>query len=116
MIDSILFCKDGESRLIFNGLCENPLIYDGDLSIKKDSFFIDKLSFKVESKSGNYLLLFPFGSKNSSVELGSESSGRIFVRSDWLAAFGANTMFSKFNIKKDYVFNCQCIRDQNSNR
>lgn len=126
MIDSILFCKNGESSLVFDGLCKDQLsIIDKPLLFP--GFLVDDLSFRVFVGSFIYLFSFEFDNKYSkknkvdigvtcevlNKEIGADFSidkGRVFVRKNWLEMFGVNTMFSKFNIKKDYVFKCNLVR------
>tara|TARA_Y100000034_G_scaffold121645_1_gene166145 strand:+ start:586 stop:1143 length:558 start_codon:yes stop_codon:yes gene_type:complete len=121
MIDSILFCKDNKSCLIFDGLCKNTLSTKGK-PLGSVDFFVDDLSFSVFVGSFVYLFILEFNSKKVDTgmtceilnkEIGTDfciEKGRIFMRKSWLEEFGNNTMFSKFNIKKDYVFNCDLIK------
>jgi hypothetical protein len=126
MIDSILFSKEDKSCLIFDGLCKDQLS-TVDQPLVSPGFFVDDLSFRVFVGSFIYLFSFELDnkySKQKKVDIGitcevlnkeisadfSMDKGRIFIRKKWLEMFGVNTMFSKFNIKKDYVFKCNLVR------
>ena len=127
MINSLLFCKDDSSRLIFDGLCDDDVFLKRDAQDRDRSFFVGDLSFNIKRDSSFYLYSFSFKNRLPNRDsrhlssnciilnelLGADfkiQTGRLLVRKDWLKKFGSKTLFSKFNIKKDYIFTGDIIK------
>ena len=115
---SLLFCKNDVSCLVFDGLCDRQLKSIDNLNAN-DCFFVDDLSFHIKHDSSIFLHSFVFKDRangnlddvllrninilndllNTNFKIKKSS---VIVRKDWLSKFGSNTLFKKYNIKKDY--------------
>ena len=125
MIDSILFCKDNKSCLIFDASYDHPL-FRQRICNGGNGFFMDDISFQVSMNPFLYLCSFKFRGKENYLKSNCEilknelgfnlkiESGRVFVRKCWLERFGSNTMLGKFNIKNNYIFKFDLIRLSNN--
>ena len=112
---SLLFCKNDVSCLVFDGLCDRQLKSIDNLNAN-DCFFVDDLSFHIKHDSSIFLHSFVFKDRangnlddvllrninilndllNTNFKIKKSS---VIVR---LSKFGSNTLFKKYNIKKDY--------------
>ncbi len=141
MINSLLYRKGGSSHFLFNGFCDNILSSRESLD-SQDCFFVDNMSFNIKFDNCFYLFSFLFNHKMSKNPNRFIMSNCVFlndlfgvkcfffynssmiIRGDWLKLFGSNTLFRKFNKKKDYSFlgdmvgvteGFECYVDKNCN-